>query len=108
MQNAQDCRGGLLGNPSKYYFDGTHGPPRPLLPHAAVFSSKNALWGSVWLVSHHQPLGAAAYNRDAYVGQQQAFVKGRPVAQLPGGGGGGATGGGGAATGEGPASAEGR
>ena len=75
-----------------------------------MFSSKNALWSSVWLVSHHQPLGAAAYNRDAYVGQQQAFVKGRPVAQLPGGGGGGGgvTGGGGAATGEGPAPAEGR
>jgi len=29
---------------------------------------------SVWLVSHHQPSGAAAYNRDAYVGQQAGFV----------------------------------
>jgi len=30
---------------------------------------------SVWLVSHHQPSGAAAYNRDAYVGQQGGFLK---------------------------------
>ena len=38
---------------------------------------KNARWGSVWPVSHHQPASEAAYNRDAYVGQQGAFVKGR-------------------------------
>lgn len=37
---------------------------------------KNAHAESVWLVSHHQPAGEAAYNRDAYVGQQGAFVKG--------------------------------
>ena len=82
--------------------------PQALASTCSSVQLKKRLSGSVWLVSHHQPLGAAAYNRDAYVGQQQAFVKGRPVAQLPGGGGGGATGGGGAATGEGPASAEGR
>jgi hypothetical protein len=44
---------------------------------AAVFSSKNAHRSSVWLVSHHQPPGAAAYNREADMGQHTAFVKGR-------------------------------
>ena len=57
--------------------------PQALASHAAVFSSKNALWGSVWLVSHHQPLGAAAYNRHAYVGQQQGFVKAGTCGQPP-------------------------
>jgi hypothetical protein len=42
-----------------------------------VFSSKNAHADSVWPVSHHQPASEAAYNRDAYVGQQGAFLKGR-------------------------------
>ena len=53
---------------------------------AAVFSSKNAHAGSVWLVSHHQPASEAAYSRDAYVGQQGGFVKGRAPDQRPGGG----------------------
>jgi len=42
----------------------------------AVFSSKNAHAGSVWLVSHHQPASEAAYNREAHMGQHTAFVKG--------------------------------
>lgn len=53
---------------------------------AAVFSSKNAQRGSVWLVSHHQPPGAAAYNREAHVGQQGEILKGvgrlRPLPAL--------------------------
>src|SRR6476469_1119071 len=42
---------------------------------AAVFSSKNAHRSSVWLVSHHQPPGAAAYNREGDMGQQGGFAR---------------------------------
>jgi len=50
------------------------GPPGPCF-HMQQCSAQKRPKGSVWLVSHHQPRGAAAYNRDAYVGQQAGFVK---------------------------------
>ncbi len=82
-------------------------PPRPLLHMTAVFSSINAHAGSVWLVSHHHPASEAAYNRDAYVGQQGGFVKGRPRLSRQRGGGiagiGGIGGGGGGPAGAAPA-----
>ena len=37
---------------------------------------KNARWGSVWPVSHHQPASDAAYNRGTHVGQLGMFARG--------------------------------
>jgi hypothetical protein len=49
--------------------------PQAFASHGSSVQLKNAHAESVWLVSHHQPAGEAAYNRDAYVGQQGEFVK---------------------------------
>jgi len=49
--------------------------PQALASTCSSVQLKKRPKGSVWLVSHHQPRGAAAYNRDAYVGQQGGFVK---------------------------------
>jgi hypothetical protein len=68
MQNAQRCLGGLLA-------------PQAFASHDSSVQLKNAHAESVWLVSHHQPAGEAAYSREAYVGQQGAFVKGRCCAK---------------------------
>ena len=67
---------------------GLFGPPGPCFTCSSV-QLKNAHAGSVWPVSHHQPASDAAYNREAYVGQQGGFVKGRTSARQRGGGGGG-------------------
>jgi hypothetical protein len=56
--------------------------PQALASHGSSVQLKNAHAGSVWLVSHHQPASEAAYNRDAYVGQQGAFVKGGGTSRL--------------------------
>ena len=81
--------------------------PQALASTCSSVQLKNARAGSVWPVSHHQPADAAAYSRDAYVGQQGGFVKGR-VRPFPQRGGGESGGGAGVATGDGPAPAEGR
>jgi hypothetical protein len=80
--------------------------PQALASTCSSVQLKNAHAGSVWPVSHHQPASEAAYSRDAYVGQQGGFVKGR---QCPFGqrGGGGASGGGWVATGAGLVSEDG-
>jgi hypothetical protein len=60
--------------------------PQAFASHDSSVQLKNAHAGSVWLVSHHQPASEAAYNRDAYVGQQGGFVKGCADPQRGGGG----------------------
>jgi hypothetical protein len=49
--------------------------PQAFASHDSSVQLKNAHAESVWLVSHHQPAGEAAYNRDAYVGQQWGFAR---------------------------------
>ena len=50
--------------------------PQALASHGSSVQLKNALQSSVWLVSHHRPLGGAAYNREGDMGQQGGFDKG--------------------------------
>ena len=57
---------------------GNRSAPQAFASHDSSVQLKNAHAGSVWLVSHHQPASEAAYNRDAYVGQQCGFATGGP------------------------------
>jgi hypothetical protein len=50
--------------------------PQALASISSSVQLKNAQAGSVWLVSHHQPADAAAYNREGDMGQQGGFARG--------------------------------
>jgi hypothetical protein len=63
MQNAQSVQAAFSA-------------PQAFASQDSSVQLKNAHAESVWLVSHHQPAGEAAYSREAYVGQHSAFLKG--------------------------------